>query len=154
MRNPFIILILWLHSGFLILRIFVSMPIPGHRLPPPLYRKNTTTAIIRWLLRQFFRITTFWTAPKGNKNQSPLGIPNLTVRNRVLNKNTFSCEKHVRKKHQSRSFDSHHINAYISCLLSFPMTGFRRRICILRCIQRLVSSWILTTFPFHRLYLA
>lgn len=61
---------------------------------------------------------------------------------------------HLRKKYQSRSFDSHRINARMSCLLSFPMTGFLRRTLVLRCIQRLVSLRVLTAFPFHRPYLS
>ena len=75
------------------------------------------------------------------------------------NKTTFSYDgiHHVRKKHQSRSFDSHltqkkHLRRYVPSLLSFPMTDFRP-ISLPLYIQRLVSLRVLTAFPFHRSYL-
>ena len=50
------------------------------------------------------------------------------------NKTTFSYDviRQVRKKHQSRSFDSHltqkkHLRRYVLSLLSFPMTDFRQK---------------------------
>lgn len=47
-----------------------------------------------------------------------------------------------------------HGMTFVSCLLSFPMTGFRLRTQKqLKCIHRQLSQGIRTPFPFHRLCL-
>ncbi len=112
------------------------MPIPGHRQPPPQSRKNKKAAIFE------------------NTKTTAAVFPHHTFcprKNISPDRTTLPLQKTSTEWHQSRSFDSHHIkNARLSCLLSFPMTGFHRRINVLRCTQRLVSSRILTVFPFHR----
>ncbi len=112
------------------------MPIPGHRQPPPQNRKNKKTVIFE------------------NSKTTAAVFPHHTFcphEKTSPDKTTLPMRKANTEKHQSRSFDSHHIkNARSPCLLSFPMTGFHRRINVLWCTQRLVSSRILTVFPFHR----
>ena len=69
-----------------------------------------------------------------------------------IDKNGFSLQKHFTKNRQSRSSDSYRTekSTHCACLLSFPMTGFRRRPQRSDTYSDSVPQGIHTPFPFHR----
>lgn len=95
----------------------------GHKRSPPKTKRtavtNITTAVFR--ITHFVRQKCTTSKPRSfvlSKPQCRTKIP-------------FPMKNHVRKKHQSRSFDSHLtqkvLAAFCPSLLGFPMTDFRQK---------------------------
>ena len=125
------------------------MPVPGHRQSPP-DKGKTKSRSNNKVTTAVFPYTTFRFGKK-TITKKALRTSFFYQQSSAPNRKPLPMKNHVRKKYQSRSSDLHS-QAKQTSLLSFPMTGFRLRL-FLECIQRLVSSRILTVFPFHRLYL-
>lgn len=81
------------------------MPVPGHRQSPP-DKGKTKNRSNNKVTTAVFPYTTFRSGKKAITKKA-LRIPKISKRNSAPNRKPFPMNNHVRKKHQSRSSDSH-----------------------------------------------